>query len=265
MPTWLKCRDCREKFYTAKSEFQLEDEGRCYKCGGLLDKICRNVEEVLEKRMLIEVLLKPGSEDRRVRAEVAKIKNDYIDLTVKDGHVSHDKLNDNELVEVRFSRKKPNPGRYYFRSKLLDYNGSDSMDISISKPKHVVQRQERNAPRFPIKTEAKHKIVEPPEELDKPLNFNRGKTLDLSVSGAMVAPENVNPEKLEEDSPVKLKLELEDQEIMIEGRIARVAEPKDIEKSRIGMGIEFTSINEEEQRALRKFQSRKLKSEQIFR
>ena len=260
MPTWLKCRDCKEKFYTAKSEFQLDKEERCYRCNGILDKICRHIEQVLEEDDLVEVLLTPGREDRRARVEVDRIEDDYIDMRVKDGHVSHDRVKKEEIVEVRFTREAPRPGRYSFRSKLLDYDGEEDVNIYISRPDHAIHHQERRAPRFSINTKAKYSVAENEEDLETRESFESGETLDISVSGVLVAAESASPENLKENRPVKLKLELENHELEIDGRIARVTELEKAEKRQAGMGIEFTGIGEDEQSILREFQSQKLRS-----
>ncbi len=257
MPTWFKCRDCKEKFYTAKSEFQINKDERCYKCGGILDKICRDVERVLEEGDLVEMLLTPGGKDRRARVEVKSIVEGYIIMNVKDGQVSHDRVNEDEVVEVRFTRDKPRPGRFSFKSKLVDYESEEDLDITISKPNHAVHHQERRAPRFPLHTEAKFRVAESEEDLEKAKNYEQGETVDLSVTGVLVASDTSRPEEIEEDNPVKLKLELEEYELEIEGRIARVTELEKKKEGKTGLGVEFADIDNEQRELLRELQRKR--------
>ena len=255
MPTWFKCRNCKEKFYTAKSEFQINKDERCYKCGGILDKICREIERVLEEGDLVEMLLTPGEEDRRARVEVENIEEDCINMSVIDGYVSPARANEDEIVEVRFTRKEPRPGRFSFKSELINYESKEDLNIIISKPNHAVHHQERRAPRFPLNTEAKFRVAESEEDLEPEKSYERGETVDLSVTGVLVASDDFSPEEVEEDKPVKLKLELEEHELEIEGRIARIAELKQGEKKKAGMGIEFTALDEDERRILKKLRN----------
>ena len=272
MPTWLKCRNCKEKIYTSKSRFELIKDESCYKCGGKLDRICRDIELILDSGDLVEMLLTPGREEKRARLKVVEIGDEYIDMMTKDGYVLPERVNEDGVVEVRFTRGFPRPGRFFFVSKILDYQDEDSRGITISKPNHAVHRQERSAPRFAVDTPVKYRVVDSRDELEL-VNFKEerklddydeyetGETVDLSVSGVMIAAESVSPAEIEENKPVKLKLKLEDYELEIEGEIARVTElEKDDDQQKAGLGVEFSELDSKEYTALREFQLEKLNS-----
>ena len=277
MPTWLKCRNCREKFYTARSKFELIKDEKCHKCGGELDRICQDIEQVLDAGDLVEILLEPGSEEKRARAGVESIEDDYMEMIVKDGHVSRDRVSEDEVVEVRFTRGFPRPGRFSFVSKILDYQDEDSRGLTISKPNHAVHRQERRAPRFAVDTPVKYRVVDSRDELelvnfkekkelDEHDEYEKGKTVDLSVSGVLIASEDLNSEEIEENKPVKLKLELKNYELEIVGEIARVTElEKDDDQQKAGMGVEFAELDSKEYTALREFQLENLNSTSGFK
>ena len=269
MPVWLKCKNCEKEFYTAKSDYRVGTSEECQNCGGILNKICKNLQRVLEENMLVEVKLNSEQGDRRARCMVEDITEDNIELVVRDGHIPSDISSREDGVRVGFSRNKPMAGRYYFQSSVEVVSGGENgSKLILSSPEYALRQQERRAPRYPLDADVKYRLVENKADFDEiksrggskerqteDVLESEGKAVDVSLSGILVADDPERISGIDEDQKVSLNIETEEEEIELTGEIARVDELEEEEK--VGLGIKFNDVSSEEEIMLQKIQMEK--------
>jgi len=200
MPVWLKCKNCDQEFYTARSDYKIDTVEECQNCGGILNKICKNLQRVLNKGNLVEVKVNSEEADRadraerRARCEVEKITSESIDLLVKDGHFPADISSPQKEIEVSFSRNKPLAGRYYFQTRVKEVNkGDGGTVVTIAVPRFARRQQERRAPRYPVEAEVKYRLVENKADFDEIKSDGKsGESLTLADESEGASREEVS-------------------------------------------------------------------------
>jgi len=255
MPTWMKCLKCKELFYTAKSEFyspvknrRITDEEQCSRCEGQLKKAVKDVDKVLKEGLILELSLQAPDTDSRARGKINNLHDEQLDIGLIDGNFKAARSNSPAGVEVRYSRGKPRPGRYKFESEIVDFLKTDESDIILKKPDHIVHRQERKALRLPLNAEVECKLPDRNRKL-------KGESVDLSLSGILIAAEETL--NFEIDEPVEVELSVKNRELSIEGKIARIT--RFSERSHRGIGIEFESLDQKTHSVLKEFKLEKLR------
>ena len=265
MPTWLKCRDCGAKYYTARSEYSLNDREKCEKCGGDLARISNDYKKVLSEDLLVEFKV-TGESETRARTRVAEVDRKSIETEIVDGENFKSIIRERLEVEVNFSRSHPHPGRFQFYSSVEEIEEeTDEEIVSLKAPEYLYKNQERKAPRFPVDGEVEFQPLDQEKSLEKEVvepeneSMYEGKAVDISVSGIMFLENGSSPVEMEEDQPVYLRLEFEGKEFEVAGRVARVAEnaPVEAETGR-GFGVEFEDLPEKGELMIQELQMKQL-------
>lgn len=269
MSVWLKCKNCKEEFYTDSNTYKIDHDKKCNECGGNLNKMQKDIEEILKSDMLVEVKIDSGRDDLRTRCMVKNIEDDSIKLIVIDGQIPRG-ISLFEKVEVSFSRDKPKAGRYQFHSSIKQVSTEEGNSVVIiSVPEYALRHQERGAPRFPLDAEVKYRLVDSKADFDEiksggeyeepegeKVLSSEGKAVDVSLSGILVADDPGHISDVEENQRVSLNIETENEKIELSGKIARVTDLDEEEK--LGLGIKFEDISGKEELLLQKMQMESL-------
>ena len=135
MPTWLRCSECREKYYTARNIFDIDSDKTCENCGGRLKKIYREIDHVLEEGRPIAI----EQEDTGERAgfEIKEIHSESLDIKVR--QVDFKRLPDIEADNFEISFAAPGSHNGIFKSeveikKTYDTDESGPPVIKAEKP-----------------------------------------------------------------------------------------------------------------------------------
>ena len=151
MPTWLKCEECKEKFYTAKSHNFMEDEGECQYCGSSLHQISPHVDNLLEEEMEIELIL---SSQKKVYCKIGEVGEEIVDLILEEKNrvQLHSVISADKEIKIRFSIKDSQKGRYYFTTNIVKYYNQEKTLFKVKKPDSIHYFQEKSSPRIPLET-----------------------------------------------------------------------------------------------------------------
>ena len=139
MPTWLRCSECREKYYTARNIFDIDSDKTCQNCGGRLDKIYREVSYVLEKGRPIAIEQENTGEGAEF--EIKEIHNESFDIKVRQADFKRFPDIETDNFEILF--KVPGSHQDIFKSeveliKTYHTDESDQAIIKAEKPDYFV-------------------------------------------------------------------------------------------------------------------------------
>ena len=232
MPAWLRCRECGSKFYTARSDHKLGEE-ECDYCGGEMDKICKNVSALLEEGLTLRFSPENGEE---YQGHIHSLTEDSITIVFAEDLYPEKISSGNKLTFKFYHNKKEYQGRYKFKSKVIKYHKGY---LSVTIPLYIIHIQERDSRRVPLHSNVYYLFTD--KENSK---LHQGKSVDISLSGLLLADDKEKIEEVEKNTKLNLKLEVADQTIYVEGRVARIDE-LDEGKNQAGIGIEFSKMENE--------------------
>jgi len=259
MPTWLQCEECKEKFYTARSKYLIKDNEVCQHCEGNLYQIAPYVDSILEQRMKVKLKL---SSEKSVYCKIGETGEKIVDLILEEKNeiqlpsvISADKD-----IEIKFRRKASPEGRYYFKTKIVEYYNQEKTLFKVKKPETISRFQERKFRRISMETEVEYQLIE--DNLDKNKKradkLKKGRTVDLSLNGVLIVTDKNFREEVKENQKVFLRFKEGDYQLSLTGKIARVAEIKEKEHNKPGLGIEFINLDEEKRELLSELQYKKM-------
>ena len=135
MPTWLRCSECREKYYTARNIFDIDSDKTCENCGGRLKKIYREIDHVLEEG--IPAALEQKDTGERAEFEVKEIHAESFDINIRQDDFK--RLPDIEADSFEILFEAPDSHNGIFKSeveikKTYDTDESGPPVIKAEKP-----------------------------------------------------------------------------------------------------------------------------------
>ncbi|MFW6301704.1 MAG: PilZ domain-containing protein [Bacillota bacterium] len=240
MPTWFRCKNCFNKYYTAAPLEVAMIDDECEKCEGKLEPIYYEVASFLKRNLEVDFNFKHAGPARLSKGKIKSYSKKSINLVLS-GNKFEEKFYDYRAsCRVSFAREDHPAGRFYFDSEVLNFDQDIKLGLIISSPEYLVRKQERSAPRYPIKTDVKYRLADDIKSLlaGDQVEYNQGWTVDISKSGVLLMTDSNEIEEINEDKYVDLKIEYDRYNISTIGNVARINK---LEKAndRVALGIKF--------------------------
>ena len=241
MPAWYRCKQCKEKFYTASSSMASNYSGRCEKCGGKLQEIFRDTQELIERGLMVNFHLMENQLTAVYQGKVLSVRDDEISLIVYSDRPDN-LLKELAACNLSFARDENPEGRFYFHSKILSYYQHQDPQVVVETPEFLIRRQERKAPRFELETKVKYRIASDVGELMAMTDddYRIGKTRDISRTGLLLV-DDLNLDEVD-DKYIDMEIEYGEYNISTIGNIARV---KSVDETgdKKALGVRFLRRN----------------------
>lgn len=239
MPTWFRCEECASKYYTAAplEEAMIDDE--CEECNNKIEPIYYAVERFLERNLKVNFNIKKKSPARLNQGEITSFNKRSINLALHGKEFNDDLFDYRISCNVNFARDEYPAGRFYFDSEVLNYCENKRLGVIISTPKYLVRKQERSAPRYPLRTAVKYRLADDISNFlaNNQSDYKQGWTIDISKSGLLLMADREATKEINNDKYIDLMIQYDNYNISTIGNIARM---NNIDNdNRIALGIEF--------------------------
>lgn len=231
MPQKLRCRACG----VLLPAFPRERE-RCAECGGPLERV-RDPRRVLKPNLPVRLLTETGTSGPGHPVRVESVSRDRLTLSLPVGE-GDPVVEMGTGVRVEFVRRDPAvQGRYRFRAEVVETREDPLPVLIAASPGYVRHIQERGSFRLPVRIPVLYHRLG-----SRPADPQRGRTVNLSSAGLLLAVENTVPEY----TFLRLEFSLEGLRFTPRGRVVHSDTSLVDGRKWQGMGIEFMGLGPED-------------------
>lgn len=249
MAGWYKCQYCSTIFYTDEPLYDIESTKKCEKCHGSLHSVHPEPRKLLEEGLEINLVLSNWhniESDKVVslKGKVIEVGESEFKIIPEDKEVLSRIKKGTEYL-VRFRKQGILAGLFSFETEVLDFDWQGNA-MTLLLPDIALLHQEREEPRFDLNLNVELFLLKEGEYLE-------AYSEDISVKGiALKVPASEVKNKLSINDRMLIKLEMEDNDLELEGKLVRI-DTENYEE--VLVGVRFEDIGKQKKEILKRVQA----------